>query len=314
MTTPVTASPVPTIDRAALEQRVADLSLYSESGDAVSDGEIWYVPETAEVFGADGFTFQDFLDVINPLHHLPVIGTLYRAITDDEIAPAPRVIGGALFGGIAGFVAGLVNAVVEDETGSDLGEKALALIGVGDDTTALAQKTAAAGPTADKIAPATETAATIESSVLPAAASGAAVQPIVAAAAARAPEKPGAIGGAGAPTVSPLAASKLTRQPPSPAGGGVPATTAATAGIAGFALTDKTRSTAPPPGVQTPTRSAHAGAPSAPISPLPADHGNSRLAAQAAPAAAVPKLMREALDKYDVLMRDRRPPTVSGDF
>ena len=312
MTTPVAASPVPSIDRAALEQRVADLSLYSESGDAVSDGEIWYVPETAEVFGADGFTFQDFLDVINPLHHLPVIGTLYRAITDDEIAPAPRVIGGALFGGIAGFVAGLVNAVVEDETGSDLGEKALALIGVGDDTTALAQKTAAAGPTADKIAPATD-AATIESSVLPAAASGAAIQPVVATAAAKAPERPGAIGGAGAPTVSPLAASKLTRQPPSPAGGGVPATTAATAGIAGFPFTDKTHSVAPP-GTQTPARSAHAGGPSSPISPISADHGNARLAAQAAPAAAVPKLMREALDKYDVLMRDRRPPSVSGDF
>ena len=308
MTTPVAASPVPTIDRAALEQRVADLSLYSESGDAVSDGEIWYVPETAEVFGADGFTFRDFLDVINPLHHLPVIGTLYRAITDDEIAPAPRVIGGALFGGIAGFVAGLVNAVVEDETGSDLGEKALALIGVGGDTTALAQNTAAAGPAADKIAPATD-AVTTESSALPAAASGAAVQPIVAATATSAPEKLGAIGGAGAPTASPAATNKLTREPSSPAGDRAPTTTAATAGIAGFALTDKTRGAAPPP-----ARTAHAGGPSAPISLISANHGNVRLAAQAAPAAAVPKLMREALDKYDVLMRDRRPPSVSGDF
>lgn len=50
----------------------------------------------------DGFGFADFIDIINPLHHLPLIGHLYRHITGDEIAPVARVAGGALFGGIAG--------------------------------------------------------------------------------------------------------------------------------------------------------------------------------------------------------------------
>ena len=101
MTTPVAASSVAAIDRAALEQRVADLSLYSESGDAVADGEIWHVPETAAVFGKDGFTFHDVLDAINPLHHLPVIGPLYRAVTEDDIAAAPRVVGAVEQRGVA---------------------------------------------------------------------------------------------------------------------------------------------------------------------------------------------------------------------
>lgn len=55
-------------------------------------------PQSAE----SSFGFGDFLDIINPLHHLPIIGHLYRHITGDEIAPVARVAGGALFGGFAG--------------------------------------------------------------------------------------------------------------------------------------------------------------------------------------------------------------------
>ena len=311
MTTPVATSPAPSIDRAALEQRVADLSLYSDAGDAVSDGEIWYVPETADVFGADGFTFDDFLDVINPLHHLPVIGTLYRAITDDEIAPASRVVGGALFGGIAGFVAGLVNAVIEDETGSDLGEKALALVGFDDEPTAVAQASPAAQQAANKTGPAPSRDA-IASSILPAAAGAAAIQPGPSAQPPKSATTLGAVAHAAVPTVSPHAAGKLVRAPAAPAPAQAAKPPAATAGIAGFALTGKVaapRAALPvtTPAIQSDTRTAQA-------TPIAADHGNSRLAAQAAPAVAVPKLMRDALDKYDVLMRDRRPPTVSQDF
>ncbi len=34
------------------------------------------------------FSFDDFLDIINPLQHLPVISTIYRAITHDTINPS----------------------------------------------------------------------------------------------------------------------------------------------------------------------------------------------------------------------------------
>ena len=37
----------------------------------------------SQFFGADGFTFDDFVDIINPLHHVPLIGSLYRWATGD---------------------------------------------------------------------------------------------------------------------------------------------------------------------------------------------------------------------------------------
>ena len=62
-------------------------------------------------FGDDGFNFKDILDLINPLHHIPIVGSIYRAISKDKIAPAIKLAGGALFGGPAGAglaVAGLM--------------------------------------------------------------------------------------------------------------------------------------------------------------------------------------------------------------
>lgn len=75
-----------------------------------------------ELFGKDGLTFGDVLDVINPLQHIPVVSHLYREITGDEISPAARVAGGALFGGPIGLAVATVNAVVEATTGNDIGE------------------------------------------------------------------------------------------------------------------------------------------------------------------------------------------------
>ncbi|MEQ8334894.1 hypothetical protein [Nisaea sp.] len=72
-------------------------------------------------WGADGFGFDDFVDIINPLQHLPFISTLYREVTGDTIAPAARTAGGALYGGPAGLVAGVANVIFEAENGSDVG-------------------------------------------------------------------------------------------------------------------------------------------------------------------------------------------------
>ena len=53
-------------------------------------------------FGSDGFNFKDVLDLINPLHHIPIVGAVYRSLSNDKIAPAIKLAGGALFGGAAG--------------------------------------------------------------------------------------------------------------------------------------------------------------------------------------------------------------------
>lgn len=76
---------------------------------------------------SDGeFTFDDFLDIINPLQHIPLISTLYREITGDEISPAARILGDTLFGGPTGFLAAAANAFYEEVAGEDLGESVLA--------------------------------------------------------------------------------------------------------------------------------------------------------------------------------------------
>ena len=72
--------------------------------------------------------FSDFIDIINPLHHIPVIATIYRNLSGDQIGAGPRVIGGALWGRLGGFVAGIVNAVVEWWSGKDIGDHIYAAI------------------------------------------------------------------------------------------------------------------------------------------------------------------------------------------
>ncbi len=77
-------------------------------------------------FGADGFTFGDLVDMLNPLHHIPIIGAIYRKITGDEIAPAARIAGGALFAGPIGAVWSVVSVAIERITGKAPGEHAFA--------------------------------------------------------------------------------------------------------------------------------------------------------------------------------------------
>lgn len=78
-------------------------------------------------FGEDGFSFSDILDIVNPLQHIPIVATVYRALTGDEIAAGPRMVGGALFGGPVGAALATANAVLDESTGRDAGEHVLAL-------------------------------------------------------------------------------------------------------------------------------------------------------------------------------------------
>jgi hypothetical protein len=66
--------------------------------------------------------FGDLVDIINPLQHIPIIATIYRNRTGDTLGFASRVIGGALWGRIGGFVTGAINGVVDWMTGKDIGD------------------------------------------------------------------------------------------------------------------------------------------------------------------------------------------------
>lgn len=68
--------------------------------------------EAAPIAGE--ITFDEFLQGLNPLHHLPVIGTIYRAATGETVPPAMRVLGGALFGGVVGMLGAAALAAIEE--------------------------------------------------------------------------------------------------------------------------------------------------------------------------------------------------------
>lgn len=72
-------------------------------------------------------SFKDLLDVVNPLQQLPVVGTLYRAASGDEISTFSRLAGGALLGGPIGFLAAALNAGLELLTGDDIGGHVVSL-------------------------------------------------------------------------------------------------------------------------------------------------------------------------------------------
>ena len=82
-----------------------------------------------------GFGFDDLLDVINPLQHLPLIGTAYRAITGDGIEAPARLAGGALFGGLFGFLGSVATLAFEEITGESVDQTMLSVFdgGHGDD-------------------------------------------------------------------------------------------------------------------------------------------------------------------------------------
>lgn len=90
--------------------------------------------------------FANVLDIINPLQHIPVVSTIYRAMTGDEISGPAKLVGGALFGGVVGAAAAAVSVVVEETTGRDVGEHALAMFDSDDAPPTNADQLAAADP------------------------------------------------------------------------------------------------------------------------------------------------------------------------
>jgi hypothetical protein len=87
----------------------------------------------------EGFTFGDFLDIINPLQHIPVISTLYRHLTGDEIGAAEKVAGDGLYGGVIGLACSLGDALFQEITGKNVGDTVYAFVmGEDDKPTAIA--------------------------------------------------------------------------------------------------------------------------------------------------------------------------------
>jgi len=74
------------------------------------------------------FRFGDLIDMVNPLHHLPVIGTIYRSLTGDTLEGPARIVGGMIYGGPVGMASAIGNAILEEHTGRDLNDTVLAAV------------------------------------------------------------------------------------------------------------------------------------------------------------------------------------------
>jgi hypothetical protein len=156
--------------------------------------------DTTKTASADSESsfWDDVLDVVNPLQHLPVVGTVYRAITGDKIGDVEKVAGDTLYGGPIGLVSSLADLAFEKITGKDFGDTVMAFVGLDgkdDNTTALAANAPKQEPRTEvtaSAAPLVATAAPIQLAsttplIVPAAASPNAAAPKLATQAAAMP-------------------------------------------------------------------------------------------------------------------------------
>ena len=77
------------------------------------------------------FTFSDFLSIINPLQHLPVVSTLYRAITGETIKAPEKIMGDTLYGGPLSGLSAIADTIYQQQTGKSFGDTVLGWLGFG---------------------------------------------------------------------------------------------------------------------------------------------------------------------------------------
>ncbi|TWB22431.1 hypothetical protein FBZ89_10351 [Nitrospirillum amazonense] len=87
--------------------------------------------QTAAAHKDNHMSFWDVVDIINPLQHIPVISTIYREITGDTIKAPAKILGGLLYGGPIGMALATGDAIIEEETGEDVGGHVMDALGLG---------------------------------------------------------------------------------------------------------------------------------------------------------------------------------------
>ncbi len=92
--------------------------------------------QTADVKGVakEEDFFDHLLDVVNPLQHLPIIGSIYRAATGDPLGAVEKIAGDALYGGMWGAVTAVADVAFEAITGKSVKNTVMAWFDDGDDT------------------------------------------------------------------------------------------------------------------------------------------------------------------------------------
>lgn len=84
--------------------------------------------EGFSLFGKDGPSFGDIVDIINPFQHIPLLSNIYRDMLGDTISPAARIAGSALFFGPIGAAFAVANIALQGATGKDAGDHMVAFM------------------------------------------------------------------------------------------------------------------------------------------------------------------------------------------
>jgi hypothetical protein len=96
----------------------------------------------ATSWGESGSKDEGFLhhlwDIVNPLQHLPVIGTIYRAATGEHIGAVEKIAGDTLYGGLWGAVSSVAEVAFEGVTGKSPEDTVMAWL-KGDSSTQVAK-------------------------------------------------------------------------------------------------------------------------------------------------------------------------------
>ncbi|MBI2256343.1 MAG: hypothetical protein HYU58_17100 [Proteobacteria bacterium] len=157
--TPESAPEGPKDDRLVLLDTYPDRE---EQKSLAAQGKHWRMKDTPgarELFmGPDGeFGWDDFVDIINPLQHIPVVAQIYRAVTGDQAYGLSNFIGALPFGPIS-VASAIADTVVRAQTGRDAGtDMAAAVLGIDNRTPEEADLHLATGNT-DQLAAASEPA------------------------------------------------------------------------------------------------------------------------------------------------------------
>lgn len=106
-----------------------------EQKSLAAQGKHWRMKDTPgarELFlGPDGkFGWDDFVDIINPLQHIPVVAQIYRAVTGDQAYGLSNFVGALPFGPLS-VASAIADTVVRAQTGRDAGtDMAAAVLGI----------------------------------------------------------------------------------------------------------------------------------------------------------------------------------------
>ncbi|HYD16961.1 MAG TPA: hypothetical protein VEF76_00615 [Patescibacteria group bacterium] len=122
------ASPAPVADSASFSDMVEGADKTKGAADTSETSETAKAGEKHHKKGGFLAFLAAIIDVINPLQHIPVISTIYRHLTGDEISPAARIAGDALYGGPIGAAVGIANVAIEKKTGKDIGGNMMAML------------------------------------------------------------------------------------------------------------------------------------------------------------------------------------------